>query len=257
MQFIENLPIFLLVFVRLTGFFLSAPIWANRQIPGPFKWGFSFFIALLVFGLIDFNDNVVIDGNYIFLVFKEAFVGLCLGFFAGILLYAVQLAGSFVDLQSGLGMATLFDPQTGVQEPLTGRFFYMLTMLFFLTVDGHHLLIHGIMASYDWIPVDTWIPEYASGNLVVLGLDLLKEMFWLAFLIAVPIAGSLFLVDIALGILTKTAPQMNLFVVGIPIKMIVHFFVLFAFLPGFFYVLGKLISSMVHSFSQILRILGS
>lgn len=257
MQVIEYLPIFLLVFVRLTCFFVTAPLWMDRQVPGPYKWGMAFFISILVFGVIDHHHPLELDGAYILLVLKETVVGLCLGFFAGILFYAVQLAGSFVDLQSGFAMASMFNPQSGIQEPLTGRFYYILTMVFFLSVNGHHILIQGALASFQWIPVAAWLPDHTSQNLMLLSLDLMKNMFWIAFLIASPLVGALFLVDIALGILAKTVPQMNLFVVGVPIKMVVHFIILYVSLASFFFVLGKLVNVMVNSMEQILKILGT
>ncbi|WP_284036418.1 flagellar biosynthetic protein FliR [Neobacillus sp. 114] len=257
MLFFDYLPQFLLVFVRLTSFFVSAPLWMDRQVPGPYKWGFAFFTSILVVGVIDHHQVLEFDGEFILLVLKETMVGLCLGFIAAILLYAVQVAGSFIDLQSGFAMASMFNAQTGVQEPITGRLFYIITMVFFLSVNGHHILIQGVLASFDWLPVDSWLPVLVSKNLAALSLEVMRNMLWLAFLIAAPIAGALFLVDVALGILSKTAPQMNLFVVGIPVKMFVHYLVLYAFLPGFFFVLGKLVRTMVHSLEQLLKILGS
>jgi flagellar biosynthesis protein FliR len=257
MQIFEYIPLFLLVFVRLTCFFLSAPLWMDKQIPAPFKWGFAFFTSFLVVGILDGQHGLELNSDYILLILKEVIVGLSLGLFAGFLFYAVELAGSFVDLQSGFAMATMFNPQSGVQEPITGRLYYILSIVFFLSVNGHHILIQGVMASFQWIPVDSWLPHGASGNLVNLSLNITKNMFWIAFLIAAPLVGSLFLVDIALGILAKTAPQMNLFVVGVPIKMIVHFIVLYVTLPAFFYVLGKMVAIMVQSLEQILKILAS
>ncbi|MDF2902686.1 MAG: flagellar biosynthetic protein FliR [Bacillus sp. (in: firmicutes)] len=257
MSLLSYLPFFLLVFVRLTAFFITAPLWMDRKIPAPFKWGFAFFTSILVLGVIQPDHVLEMDTNFILLLLKETLVGLCLGFFTSILLYAVQLAGSFVDLQSGFAMASMFNPQTGTQEAMTGRLYYVIALSFFLAIDGHHLLIKGVLASYQWIPIYSWLPSASSENLVMLSLDMMKNMIWLAFLIAIPLVGTLFFVDIALGILSKTAPQMNLFVVGIPVKMFVHFIVLYVSLPGFFYVLGKLVSTMVHSIEQILKILGS
>lgn len=257
MDILTYLPIFLLVFVRLTCFFVTAPVWMERQIPAAFKWGSAFFITLLIVGLIQPEQVIEIDSTYILLVVKEAAVGLCLGFLTMVLLYAVQLAGSFIDLQSGFAMSAMFNPQTGVQEHLTGKFFYILAMLFFLSIDGHHLLIRGVLASYEWIPIEAWLPSSVSENLVQLSLLIVKNMFWIAILIASPIVGTIFLVDIALGILAKTVPQMNLFVVGIPVKMAVHFIVLFVFIPVFLIVMEKLVQTMIHSFEQMLHILGA
>ncbi len=257
MSILAYLPVFLLVFIRLTCFFVTAPLWMERQIPAAFKWGSAFFITLLAVGLIQPEQVIEMDPTYILLVIKEALVGLGLGFFTMVLLYAVQLAGSFIDLQSGFAMSAMFNPQTGVQEHLTGKFFYILAMLFFLSIDGHHLLIRGVLASYDWIPVGSWLPSSVSENLVQLSLLIMKNMFWIAILIASPIVGTIFLVDIALGILAKTVPQMNLFVVGIPVKMIVHFIVLFIFIPVFLMVMEKLVQTMIHSLEQMLQILGA
>ncbi|WP_342429546.1 flagellar biosynthetic protein FliR [Neobacillus sp. FSL H8-0543] len=257
MNILNEIPVFLLVFVRITCFFVTAPLWMEKQIPAQFKWGSAFFISLLVMGLIEPDQVIEMDGTYILLVVKETVVGLCLGFFTMMLLYAVQLAGSFIDLQSGFAMSAMFNPQTGVQEHLTGKFFYILAMLFFLSIDGHHLLIRGVLASYEWIPIKSWLPEAATENLVQLALMIVTNMFWIAILIASPIVGTIFLVDIALGILAKTVPQMNLFVVGIPVKMVVHYIVLFLFMPVFLIVMEKLVQTMIHSFEQMLKILGT
>jgi flagellar biosynthesis protein FliR len=229
----------------------------ERQVPAPFKWGIAFFISLIVVGTIQPEQIIEINSSYILLVLKETIIGLSLGFFTMVLLYAVQLAGSFVDLQSGFAMSAMFNPQTGVQEHLTGRFFYILAMLFFLSIDGHHVLIRGVLASYDWIPIEAWLPTTVSENLVQLSVMMLKDMFWIAILIAAPIVATIFLVDIALGILAKTVPQMNLFVVGIPVKMVVHYIVLLIFIPVFLSVMEKLVQTMIHSFEQMLKILGA
>ncbi|MEW9051247.1 MAG: flagellar biosynthetic protein FliR [Neobacillus sp.] len=257
MDILHYLPLFLLVFVRLTCFFVTAPLWMERQVPGRFKVGTAFFISLLVVGLIQPGQLIEMDTMFILLVLKEAVVGLALGFLSMALLYAVQLAGSFIDLQSGFAMSAMFNPQTGVQEHITGRFFYILAMLFFLSIDAHHVLIRGVLASYDWLPIDAWLPSNVSEHFVQLSLMLMKDLFWIAFLIAVPIVATIFLVDIALGILAKTVPQMNLFVVGIPVKIVVHYIVLFIFIPVFLAVLEKLVQTLVHSFAQMLKILGA
>jgi len=257
MNLLWYLPFFLLVFVRLSAFFITAPLWMDRQIPGQLKWGFAFFTSILVVGVMPPDRILEMDGIYILLLLKEVLVGVCLGFFTSLLLYSVQLAGSFVDLQSGFAMASMFNPQTGMQEAMTGRLYYIIAISFFLAIDGHHLLLRGVLASYQWIPVMDLLPASASNDMALLSLDLMKNMFWIAILIAVPLVGTLFLVDIALGILSKTVPQMNLFVVGIPIKMVVHFIILYLSMPSFFYMLGKLVSTMVHSMEQVFKILGS
>lgn len=254
---INYLPFWLLVFVRLASFFLAAPVWRDRQIPPQFKIGFAFFVTVMVTGAVKPVHVPEVDSVYLLLVLKETVVGISLGMLTAFLLYAVQLAGSFVDLQSGLAMSTLFNPQTGVQEHITGRFYYALAILFFLAVDGHHILLKGAVASFQWIPAELWLPAGAAGSMAELSISIAKNMFWIAILIASPIIGTIFMVDIALGMLSKMVPQMNLFVVGIPVKLIVHFIVLFITMPVFFFVMGKLIRTMTHSIESILKILGT
>lgn len=226
-------------------------------MPAPFKVGSAFAISLLVSGLVQPEQVIEMDAGYLFLLLKEIFVGLSLGFCAAVLLYAVQLAGTFVDMQSGFAMATMFNPQTGIQEHLTGRFFYILAILFFLSIDGHHLLIRGVLASYEWIPAAAQLPAEAPEQLAAFMVLSVKNLFWIAILMASPVVGTLFLTDLSLGILSRTVPQMNLFVIGIPVKIAVHFIVLFLVMPVFFMVMGRLVQTMVHSLEQMLAILGA
>ncbi|RHW33300.1 flagellar type III secretion system protein FliR [Neobacillus notoginsengisoli] len=257
MDILAFLPYWLLVFVRLASFFLAAPVWKDKQVPGHFKIGFAFFTTVLVSGVIEPVPIAEMDSIYTLLILKETIVGLSLGFFASVLIYAIQLGGSFVDMQSGLAMSTMFNPQTGVQEHITGRFYYAMAILLFLAVDGHHILLQGAIASFQWIPPEMWLPSEASENMAKLSLSILKNMFWIAVLIAAPMLGTIFMVDIALGMLSKMVPQMNLFVVGIPIKLFAHYIVLFVTMPVFFYVVGMLIRVMTQSTGQLLKMIGT
>ncbi|WP_059172719.1 flagellar biosynthetic protein FliR [Bacillus sp. FJAT-27445] len=251
------LTYWLLIFVRLAGFFLAAPVWGHRQVPPQFKIGIAFFVTVMVAGTVEPVHIPEMDSIYLLLILKETVVGITLGLLTTILFYAVQLAGTFVDLQSGLAMSTLFNPQSGVQEHITGRFYYAIAILFFLAVDGHHILLKGAVASFQWIPVELWLPAGTAGSIAQLSVSITKNMFWIAVLIASPIMGTIFMVDIALGLLSKMVPQMNLFVVGIPVKLIVHYIMLFITMPVFFFVMGKLIRTMTHSIESILKILGT
>src|SRR5699024_9943947 len=114
----------------------------------------SFFLALITFYTVD-QTGVDIDRLFIFLVLKEALVGLCLGLLAYIILSAVQIAGGFIDFQMCFAIANVVYPQTGAQSPLIGQYFYMIALLFLLSVNGHHLLIDGIYNSYQFIALDS------------------------------------------------------------------------------------------------------
>lgn len=251
---INRLPIFLLVFVRLLSFFLVVPLFSYRTIPLPFRIGFSFFLALILFQTID-STLFVLDHTYIFLIVKEALVGLLVGLLAFIIVSAIQVAGGFVDFQMGFAIANVVDPQTGAQSPLTGQYFYMIALLFLLAVDGHHLIIDGIFTSYQFISIDAFIP-FEDGSITEFIIQSFNYMFIIAFQMAIPIVGTLFLVDIALGIIARTVPQLNVFVVGLPLKILVSFVAILIFLSLYITAIENLFGTMFRAIRGLLQIFG-
>src|SRR5699024_8973540 len=190
--------VFLLIFVRVTAFFVTIPLFSYRTIPTPFKIGLSFFLSLIMVTSVD-SVNMTIDGMYLLLLIKEMSVGLFIGLIAYIILSAVQIAGGFIDFQMGFAIANVVDPQTGAQSPLIGQYFYILALLFLLSVNGHHLLIDGIFFSYEFIPLEAFVP-FQNETIVDFIIDTFNKMFLIAFQVSIPIVGCLFLVDVALGI---------------------------------------------------------
>ncbi|MFD2044117.1 flagellar biosynthetic protein FliR [Ornithinibacillus salinisoli] len=251
---INSFPVFLLVLVRVAAFFVTLPFFSYRTIPLPFKIGFSFFLAFIMFYTID-ASTIVIDELYIFLIVKEILVGLLIGLIGYIIISAVQIAGGFIDFQMGFAIANVVDPQTGAQSPLTGQYFYIIALLFLLSVDGHHLLIDGIVNSYRFIPIDTFIP-FQDGNIVEFIIRTFNNMFLIAFQIAIPIVGCLFLVDVALGIIARTVPQLNVFVVGLPIKILVSFVAIFFFLSLYVVLVKNLFETMFEAMRSLMQLFG-
>lgn len=238
----------------MTSFFLIAPIFSTRGVPNTFKLGFAFFVAILVVNVTGINLNIAFDSHYLLLIIKEVLIGLLLGFVAAIFLYALQMAGGLIDLMMGFAIANVIDPQTGAQSPLMGNFKYMFAILILLVTDGHHLLLRGIMNSYFLIPVHQWLP-IADGSIAGLLTDFFARSFVISLQIAAPIAASIFLVDVALGLISRTVPQMNMFVVGIPIKILSTFLLLFLFLPGFGFILNRLFSELFRSMEQLTQMM--
>lgn len=251
---LNSLPLFLLVFIRLLSFFMVIPLFSYRTIPIPFRIGFSFFLALILFQSMD-TTEFILDHTYIFLIVKEALVGLFIGLIAFIIISALQVAGGFVDFQMGFAIANVVDPQTGAQSPMTGQFFYMIALLFLLAVNGHHLLIDGIMTSYTFIPIETYIP-FQDSSIAEFIIQSFNYMFIIAFQMAIPIVGTLFLVDIALGIIARTVPQLNVFVVGLPLKIFVSFVAILIFLALYITVVEHLFSTMLRVMRQLLILFG-
>jgi flagellar biosynthetic protein FliR len=244
-----------LIFVRVVSFFVTVPIFSYRNIPAAAKIGLAFFLAWIMYFTIN-PDPVPIDGLYFLLLVKETLVGLSIGLIAMILIFAIQVAGEFIDVKIGLAMATLFDPQTSVQSPLIGKYLYTFAILFLLSVNAHYMLIDGIFYSYRFIPLDTLSVHFGSGSLAGLATSTFVKMFAIAFQMAVPVVGSLFLVDIALGIVARTVPQVNVFIVGIPLKVLVGFLVLMIVLPLFMGLVQQLSEEMTAAMRDLMQIVG-
>ncbi|HJV47270.1 MAG TPA: flagellar biosynthetic protein FliR [Bacillota bacterium] len=253
----STLGSFLLIFVRITSFMVTVPLFSGRQIPAPYKIGLSFVLSILCMGMVTEPLKDTTEGVYILLILKEFFVGIVLGFAANILFYSIQLAGSIIDLQIGFSMANVFDPNYGMTTNLTGRFKDLLAILVLLSTNGHHLLIQGILASFDWISIQNFVPALTDGQVSSFLLECLKKMFIIGFMIATPIIGTLFIVDAALGIVARTVPQMNIFAVGLPIKVLSYFSIYIIILPSFFYLLNILFETMFGSMNSILKLMGA
>lgn len=251
---VNSIPVFLLILVRVSAFFVTLPLFSYRTIPGHFKIGFSFFLSLIIFYTVDVTV-IEIDGTYILLVLKEAMVGLLVGLIAYILLSAIQIAGGFIDFQMGFAIANVVDPQTGAQSPLMGQYFYIIALLFLLSVNGHHLLIDGIHNSYQFISIDAFIP-FQNGSIADFVINTFNKMFLIAFQMAIPIVGCLFLVDVALGIIARTVPQLNVFVVGLPLKILVSFMAIFVFLSLYVSLVNRLFESMFKVMRQLMQLFG-
>lgn len=251
---INSLPVFLLILVRVLAFFVTMPLFSYRTVPLPFKIGLSFFLAFIMLYTVD-APAIVIGEMYILLIIKEIMVGLLIGLIAYIIVAAIQIAGGFIDFQMGFAIANVMDPQTGAQSPLMGQYLYIIALLFLLSVDGHHILIDGIFNSYNFIPIDSFIP-LGSESIADFVITAFNTMFLIAFQIAIPIVGCLFLVDVALGIIARTVPQMNVFVVGLPLKILVSFAAILVFLSLYVTLAKNLFSAMYETIKGLMQLFG-
>ena len=254
MELYTYLPTFLLVFARVASFFATMPLFSYRNVPNVHKIGFAFFISWLMFFSLD-PKPLDIDGTYMMLLIKEVLVGLLIGLVAFIIMSAIQIAGGFIDFQMGFAIANVIDPQTGAQSPLMGQYLYTIALFFLLAVNGHHLLLDGIFYSYRFIPLDHLI-AFENGQIAEQVVRLFQAMFVIALQMAIPIVGCLFLVDVALGIVARTVPQMNIFVIGLPVKIIVSFVLFVVVFSSMFVVTKHLFELTVMSMRGMMKLLG-
>ncbi|MDQ0161750.1 flagellar biosynthetic protein FliR [Bacillus alveayuensis] len=252
---LQQYPAFLLIFMRIVSFMVTLPLFSYRTIPNRVKIGISFYLALLITVTIEV-PAIELNSLYILLILKEVTLGLFIGLTAYIVISGVQIAGSFIDFQMGFAIASVIDPQTGVQSPVIGQLFYIFALFFLLSTNAHHLLIEGALNSFEFIPIEKQHLFLFEGQVVESLIIAFNKMFIIAFQMAIPIVGSLFLVDVALGILTRTVPQLNVFVVGFPLKIAVSFVMILLLFSALFVVMRDLIQYMIDFTNLMLRLLG-
>jgi flagellar biosynthetic protein FliR len=224
--------IFLLVLVRITGMFFLSPIFGRRNIPNYFKVGFCFILTILVANAVKVPDMTPYASlaSYIILIARELLLGLMMGFIAYIVFSSIYIAGQMIDMRIGFGMVNVFDPFTNVQVPITADFYVVLATLFMLATDSHHLLIRAITDSYSLLPLGR---GNFGGTVVKQLVDIFRDAFIIGFRIAAPVTVAILITDVALGIISKAMPQMNVFMLGMPLKIIVGLFIMLITIVSF------------------------
>lgn len=245
-----QLQIFLLVLARTASLFFAAPVLSSGGIPPQVKVWMAALTALV------FTPSVV-DGwggdaaalgemlkqpmAFALLMVTQCVIGLLIGFAANLLLIGVQMAGELIDLQIGFATINLLNPLASQPISLVANLQQFIAMLLFLTFNGHHWLLLGIEQSFQLVPLDG-SPD-ASGTLPQL-LTLFSGTLGIAVKVSAPALGALMIADAVLGLMARTLPQMNVFVVGFPLKIGIGLGVLLLSLPSFGALLQNLFSTM-------------
>ncbi|TMV13808.1 flagellar type III secretion system protein FliR [Paenibacillus thermoaerophilus] len=248
------LPGALLVFCRILSYFSVMPLISSRNIPNLWKIGMAAMLAFITLPTLETAQGPAFDDGYIVLLLKEIVVGLALGFVGLLFFSAIQASGSFIDMQIGFGIANIVDPMTGQQTPLIGQLKYMIALVLMLAVNAHHIVISAIIESYRWIPLESadFYSVWAKGNPADFLVRGLADMFAISFKLAAPLVVAVFLVDLALGILAKTAPQFNVFVLGIPIKILVALLLLMVLMSSFIGLFTELYGTIFENMRRFL-----
>lgn len=207
---------FVLAVVRASAWVLVVPPFNTRMIPVQAKIAFAVALAIPVAPKIAATAPSPEVGPLVLATLLQIAVGLALGFVVQLLFAALQAAGELIDLFAGFTIAATYDPFTNANQAVFGRFYQLLAMALLFALDGHVLLVHGFLQTFEAVP--SQLPDMAAsvGELI----DALGLFFLSALEIAAPVLGALFLAEVSLGLLSKAAPQMNVFTLGFPIKIL-------------------------------------
>ena len=250
-QALIQLQMYLMVLARIGGVFGFAPVFGSHNIPRQAKIALSLVLALVIFPGIPLSpgDHWNSLPSYAFCIGKEIVVGVIIGYVAALITTAMQLAGQFIDMQIGFGLVNIVDPVSGTQVTVIGQLHYIIAILLFLKTNSHHLLLTAVSESYQLVPVDgSFLGEICQSGLVAL----FGKMFSLAFKIAAPVTCALLLTDIVLAVMARAVPQMNVFIVGFPLKIFAGLFILAVTIPAVIGILGQSFHGLGQSIALIL-----
>ncbi|MDK2917403.1 MAG: flagellar biosynthesis protein FliR [Candidatus Petromonas sp.] len=242
MDITTSIIIFFLIFSRISGIFILTPLFGSNNIPKTLKIGFSVFLTLIALPLVKLPAQSI-SNIYILLYFiiSEFFIGLIFGFVSLLVLNSIYVAGVIVDRNIGFSIVNVLSPQDESEMPITANLYYTMAIMVFLITNSHHILIKAILHSFKTVPLG-----FNASNLLFLNkvIDILQTSFILGFKIASPIIITIFITNILLGILSRSIPQMNVFIVGMPLKILVGLVTMFIILPLYFGIFSNIFSMM-------------
>lgn len=214
--------------VRILAMISTAPVLGNKQVPKRVKIGFSALLAILIAPTLTTLPLIPVGSPQgLLIMIQQIIIGVAMGFSIRLVFTAVEMAGELSGLQMGLGFASFYDPMNSSYSPVIARWLGMIAALAFLATNGHLYMLSALAESFSTLPIGNAMPNQGFYNVVEWG----GSIFAFGLQIALPIVAALLITNIALGILTRAAPQLNLFAVGFPITLSIGFVVLMISMP--------------------------
>ena len=227
-----NADYFLLMLFRVSGLIFPSPLFGRVNLPAPAKISLCLALTALFFIYRPFYLPIAYNSllSFVFLCLCELLLGVSLAFVTNLFFTLAFTAGHMIDMQIGFGIVNVYDIQNNTQIPMIGNLLNLMLLLVFFGVNGHHRLISIIDATLVPLPLGhlTFNPQIGLVALEVFALS-----FTLGIMIALPVIASGLVLEICFGVIVRTVPQINMFVVGIPLKLLVGFVILLFALPAF------------------------
>jgi flagellar biosynthetic protein FliR len=223
------LAAFVYPFFRILALASSAPLFSHPSVPRPVRIGLALLVTVLVAPTLPPASSVSplsLDG--VVLIAQQVLIGVAVGLAMQIVFAAANLAGDLIGLQMGLSFAAFVDPQNAGEAPVVGSLLAMVLMLLFLALDGHLRLIAALVDTFRAFPVGAGAPVGLEARALV-GAG--RDLFAVGLELALPVVAALLLANLALGVLTRAAPQLNLFAIGFPVTLLVGMAMLLVALP--------------------------
>ncbi len=217
----EHIDYVFLLFIRVSGLLISSPVFGRKNVPHIYKIGFCLILTIVFVMILPEPASYPVYRHlfeYALVCLKELLFGVAMGFVLTTMFNVIMTAGAIMDYQIGYSMASIYDPQDNTQTPVTGSLFNIMLLISFFLMDGHLKLIEILYRTVKEVPVGAVV---AAPDIMWAAVETMSTAFVLSVMVAMPVLAAGIVLEIALGTLIKTVPQMNMFVVGIPVKIIV------------------------------------
>lgn len=232
------LVLFLWPFVRVAAFIMACPLLGHSSIPNQVKIGLAAMLAVVMApSMPPMPDVPIYSWVGVGILVEQVLIGVALGFVIQIMFTVVQAAGEFVGLQMGLAFATFFSPDTGTNTMILSRLLYFVTLLMFLALNGHLITIEILSTTFTTLPIASMSLNAGAWDLLV---RFGSTIFIAGMLLALPLMGSLLIINLSLGILNRTAPQFTVFSIGFPMSLTAGLFLLMVLMND----LGKFLQGL-------------
>jgi len=249
-----QLQIFFMIFVRLAALLSSIPVLASKNVPTVFKVGLALSISLILFPILELNsmphfNNAVTFGLGIA---AELILGFAIGLAVKAIFAGIQLAGKLAGYQMGLAIANVLDPASSLQVPLISQIYNLVAMLIFVIINAHHWLLQALIESFNLVPPFGFQINPSFVDYLV---HLTANIFIIAIKVGAPVIIVLLITSVALGLIARTVPQMNIFIVAIPLKIVIGLMFLLFSLTHLSAYLGQVFSQLADSVLLLLKII--
>lgn len=249
---LTQIQIFFLIFLRVSAIIVTIPLFDSKNIPVLIKAGLSFSISILLFPILKLNDVPILTNTIPFVigVISEITLGVIIGLTVKLIFAGIQLAGQLAGFQMGIAIANVVDPATSAQIPIIAQFYQLFAMLIFLIINAHHWMLRALVESFRLVPLFDFHFNSSLMNHLML---ITGKMFIIAIKIGAPIIVVMLLTSVAFGLVARTVPQMNIFIVAMPVKLFIGFLFLGITLPYLVPLLKQIFNKLLFDIILILK----
>ena len=253
---LQSISVYLLLLMlsslRIGAFLVAAPFFGSRMVPLTVRIVFSIALGLGIMSQVEFPDlQILMGASLIPIVFQEIFVGLACGMVISICFSSVILAGEKIAATSGLAFAAQIDPVSGAQSPVISQIFQLFLLILFFSLNGHLVIFDLIFKSFELVPLGSF---YEFESVIEKSIQSSNTLYYNAVIIVLPIVSILFFMNLGIGFITKSAPQLNLFSFGFPLTILGTFFALYFSVDALQFVFSGLIDEAIGYLKTILEV---